>query len=256
MRLKGKYNPVTGKRDIPEPKEKGKRGRPIGFKPKKKEKTVNSKKMGRPKSPNTISREKAVFIVEPPKKGTVKRQSVNKDKSVKSGRPKKVYTPEEIAEREERQRQRLETTVVNRSKEFVQPWCETVLKFRNKVDSYFENGANTYTIKKGDEEITQKLYTWTGLAYYLGFSSRESLNKFGKRPEFKEIVEKAKLVVERGYEEKLHSTNPTGAIFALKNFGWVDTTKTDLSVTINPLEKLLKSAAKRQLPPNISMVDE
>lgn len=251
MRLKGKYNPVTGKREIKEPEPPKKRGRPPVEKPPK-------KKNGRPRTENYRNREKAVFVVQEPKKE--KKAKLGNETTPKEGahigRPKKVFTPEEIAAREARQKQRLETTVVNRSKEFVQPWCETVLKFRNKVDAYFETGANTYTIKKGEEEITQKLYTWTGLAYYLGFSSRESLNKFGKRPEFREIVEKAKLVVERGYEEKLHSTNPTGAIFALKNFGWIDTTKTDLNVTVNPLEKLLKSAAKRQLPPNITMVDE
>ena len=248
MNKKGKINPKTGMREIPEEKPKRPRGRP------------KSTEEGKGR------RAKHIFIVKeapkkekkakPPKEKKEPKVYAEGEERKKGGRPKKVYTPEELIEKEEREKRRLENTVANRSKEFVQPWCETVLKFRNKVDAYFDTGANSYTLKKGDEEVTQKLYTWTGLAYFLGFSSRESLNKFGKKPEFKEIVEKAKLVVERGYEEKLHSTNPTGAIFALKNFGWVDTTKTDLSVTINPLEKLLKSAAKRQLPPNITMVDE
>ena len=248
MNKKGKINPKTGMREIPEEKPKRPRGRP------------KSTEEGKGR------RAKHIFIVKeapkkekkakPPKEKKEPKVYAEGEERKKGGRPKKVYTPEELIEKDEREKRRLENTVANRSKEFVQPWCETVLKFRNKVDAYFDTGANTYTLKKGDEEVTQKLYTWTGLAYFLGFSSRESLNKFGKRPEFKEIVEKAKLVVERTYEEKLQSTNPTGAIFALKNFGWVDTTKTDLNVTINPLEKLLKSAAKRQLPPNITMVDE
>ena len=227
-------------------------------KPKKEKPPKEKKKMGRPKNPNTKSREKAVFIVEQkiikPKKEPKPKKVEGEEKQV--GRPKKVYTPEELAIREDRERRRLETTIKNRSTAFVQPWCDTALKFRRKVEEYFETGANSYTLKKGDEEVTQKIYTWTGLAYYLGFSSRDSLNTFGKKPEFKEIVEKAKLVVERGYEEKLHSTNPTGAIFALKNFGWVDTTKTDLSITVNPFEKLLKEAGKKQLPPNITMVED
>lgn len=266
MKLKGKYNPVTGKKDIPEPKEKKPRGRPVGYKPKKK-----PSKGGRPMGENYRSREKQVFIVEPIKKeeekieidknGVPKRVSMRRPDSIKHliGRPKKVLTPEEIAEREERQRQRLETTALNRVKEYAQPWHATPLKFRNKVDEYFDVGAHTYTIKKGDEEITQKLYTWTGLALYLGFSSRPSMVAFGKKNrEFKEILEKALLRVEMGYEEKLHSSNPTGAIFALKNsiYGWTDNTKPDVNVNVNVFEKLMKQASQRKLPENITMVED
>ena len=181
MNKKGKINPKTGMREIPEEKPKRPRGRP------------KSTEEGKGR------RAKHIFIVKeaPKKEKKVKPPKEKKEPKVyaegeerkKGGRPKKVYTPEELIEKDEREKRRLENTVANRSKEFVQPWCETVLKFRNKVDAYFDTGANTYTLKKGDEEVTQKLYTWTGLAYFLGFSSRESLNKFGKRPEFKEIVE-------------------------------------------------------------------
>ena len=255
MRFKGKYNPLTGKKDVPEPKEKKPRGRPVGYKPKPK--SDKPSKGGRPRGENYRPREKQVFVVEPIKKEPKK--AYPEGEKPKGGRPKKIRTPEEIAEIAEKDRLRKEKAVANRSMEYVQPWCQTALKFRNKVDEYFDVGAHTYTIKKGDEEITQKLYTWTGLALYLGFSSRPSMVAFGKKNrEFKEILEKALLRVEMGYEEKLHSSNPTGAIFALKNsiYGWTDNTKTDVNVNVNVFENLLKQAGKRQLPANITMIDD
>lgn len=62
--------------------------------------------------------------------------------------------------------------------------------------------------------------TLTGLIYALGLSSRQSLSHYEKREEFCDSVRRAKLRVEMAYEEKLHTRNPSGAIFALKNFGW------------------------------------
>jgi len=64
--------------------------------------------------------------------------------------------------------------------------------------------------------------TLTGLVLALGLSSRQSLNHYGDRQEFCASVKRSKLLVERAYEERLHGPNPTGAIFALKNFGWTD----------------------------------
>ena len=254
------YNPKTGRFETEEELLKRRYGKALIKKArKKKEPPKEKKKMGRPRLPNSKNREKAIFIVKETKevpKREYQQRFENNAMRGKKGRPKKELTEEELVAKEEKQKQRIENTIANRSKAFIQPWCGSALKFRNKVDEYFDVGANTYTLKKGDEEITQKIYTWTGLAFYLGFSSRSSLDVFGKKPEFKEIVEKAKLRVERGYEEKLHSTNPTGAIFALKNFGWIDTTKTDLSITVNPFEKLLKEAGKKQLPANITMVED
>jgi hypothetical protein len=69
----------------------------------------------------------------------------------------------------------------------------------------------------------------TGLILALGLSSRESLDEYGRRPEFSDSVRKAKLHVEMGYEKRLHGAIPTGAIFALKNFGWSD--RQDIELT-------------------------
>ncbi len=57
----------------------------------------------------------------------------------------------------------------------------------------------------------------------MGFSSRQSLiNYEGYSEEFFDAIKRAKLRVEVYCEERLVENNPSGAIFALKNFGWSD----------------------------------
>lgn len=61
----------------------------------------------------------------------------------------------------------------------------------------------------------------------LGFNSKQSFYEYGKKPEFIDSIKRARLCIEIAYERGLHSTTPTGAIFALKNMDWKD--KTELS---------------------------
>jgi len=69
--------------------------------------------------------------------------------------------------------------------------------------------------------------TITGLTRYLGFSHRSSLLDYQKKDEFSNIIKTAKLRVEESYERLLRERNPTGAIFALKQFGWNDKQEID-----------------------------
>lgn len=71
-------------------------------------------------------------------------------------------------------------------------------------------------------EAREEPVTLTGLILSLGLSSRESLDEYGRREEFSDSVKRAKMYVEWEYEKKMHSPACTGAIFALKNFGWKD----------------------------------
>jgi hypothetical protein len=81
-------------------------------------------------------------------------------------------------------------------------------EFEKAVDDYFN---------------TTDVPTWSGLALYLGFESRSSLQNYKERPEFLHTIKRALLRLEDLYEFRLNqSRNPTGAIFALKNFGWKD----------------------------------
>jgi hypothetical protein len=85
------------------------------------------------------------------------------------------------------------------------------------VDSY----AGTDTMQSGKTMLNPKP-TITGLALHLGFESRQSLYDYEKDGEFSYTIKSARLRIEAKYEEKLYDNACTGAIFALKNFGWKD----------------------------------
>ena len=95
------------------------------------------------------------------------------------------------------------------------PLKYTVEDVQNLIDDYFEDTPK-------DE------YTITGLA--LIFGSRQLLIDYESRPDYSAIIKNAKLRVENSYEKELRSKNPTGAIFALKNFGWSDKTETEHTI--------------------------
>lgn len=69
--------------------------------------------------------------------------------------------------------------------------------------------------------------TWTGMALALGFTSREAIDEYANYSGFSDSVKRAKLLVARAYENRLHGNSPTGAIFALKNMGWSDRQELD-----------------------------
>ena len=85
--------------------------------------------------------------------------------------------------------------------------------FDKAVDEYFSNNGCP---------------TWTGLALHLGFESRQSLQDYKEKPGFSYSIKKALLRIESTYEDRaIYSKQPTGAIFALKNFGWKDLSEID-----------------------------
>ena len=73
----------------------------------------------------------------------------------------------------------------------------------------------------------EKPVTISGLAYFLGFESRQSFYDYEKDSEFSYTIKRARLFIENEYEKLLQSGNVTGAIFALKNFGWTDKQELD-----------------------------
>jgi hypothetical protein len=64
--------------------------------------------------------------------------------------------------------------------------------------------------------------TVTGLCLFLGFESRQSFYDYESKEDFSYTIKRARLRIESWYEQNLLSKNSTGAIFALKNFGWSD----------------------------------
>lgn len=87
---------------------------------------------------------------------------------------------------------------------------------QKKVDEYFDWA----------KQENNGIKTITGLALFLGFESRQSIYDYEKDGTFSYIIKNARLRVEEGYEERLHTSTPTGAIFALKNMNWKDKVET------------------------------
>lgn len=111
-----------------------------------------------------------------------------------------------------------------------------------KIEEFFtyiqgESHIERRTVTKKDKE-TKEVYeeevdvtVWdrlpeqpniTNLALFLGFESRQSFYDYGSKPEFSYTIKRARFVIENHYENHLLSDTATGAIFALKNFGWID----------------------------------
>lgn len=89
------------------------------------------------------------------------------------------------------------------------PKYKTAKELQDKIDKYIKDPTVKHTI--------------SGLAYFLGFSSRQSFYDLEKLEEFSYTVKRARLFLESHYEELLAEKSYGGAIFALKNFGWEDT---------------------------------
>lgn len=85
-------------------------------------------------------------------------------------------------------------------------------EMQDKIDEYIR-----------ECESGKRVRTWTGLVFHLGFSARDAMDEYAARDErYSDTVKAARLLVEMGYEERLHVKDCIGAIFALKNMGWTD----------------------------------
>lgn len=111
------------------------------------------------------------------------------------------------------------------------PKYENANDLQAAIDDYFNNGVDKRQVVIGKGEnakvVELPIPTISGLAYYLGFESRQSFYDYEKRDGFSYTVKKARLFIEREYEMQLSAGNTVGAIFALKNMGWMDQQKID-----------------------------
>lgn len=102
----------------------------------------------------------------------------------------------------------------------------TPQSMQDKVDEYF-NFLEVYN----EGKRKKKPPTMTGLARYLGFTSRSQFVNYKneENPLFEDIVAQARMRIEEFYEEELITTkgNASGLIFALKNNAkWEEVNKT------------------------------
>ena len=112
------------------------------------------------------------------------------------------------------------------------PFYGTPQKVQAMIEEYIKNCPDTRTMffKLKDEVIEREMPcpTITGLVLYLGFSDRHSFYDYEKKPKFTHTIKKGRVFIENIYEQLLQMGNPSGAIFALKNFGWTD--KSDIEM--------------------------
>ena len=90
--------------------------------------------------------------------------------------------------------------------------------------------------------------TWTGLALFMGFAARACIDEYANYEGFSYSVKRAKTFVEWHYEMRLCGDKPTGAIFALKNFGWQDKSEVTQELTVHDgatLAEKLTNGSKR-----------
>ncbi len=126
------------------------------------------------------------------------------------------------------------------------PFYDNVEDLSKSIEDYFESIAAKWVdmpvddndsedeeedekkpSKPGKYLIPSRPATITGLAYHLGFTSRQALINYEEKPEFVDTIKRAKLRIEMAYEESIHGKNAAGPIFALKNFGWTDRQEVD-----------------------------
>jgi DNA-binding XRE family transcriptional regulator len=97
------------------------------------------------------------------------------------------------------------------------PKFESVESLQKQIDAYF-----------ADCVAKDEPYTITGLALALD-TTRQTLINYEEKDEYLDTIKKAKTMVEQYAEKRLFTGTPTGAIFALKNFGWKDKQETELT---------------------------
>lgn len=97
-------------------------------------------------------------------------------------------------------------------------------ELQSAIDEYFETNPDKPTV--------------TGLAYFLGFESRQSLYDYKSKEDTSYTIKKAVLKIESKHEERLYENGATGSIFWLKNRDWKDKTETDLNVNELPTLKV------------------
>ena len=111
---------------------------------------------------------------------------------------------------------------------------DTPEQMQVKIDEYFDTCRPTQLLDDkgkpiydltGNPILEQNPPTVTGLALFLGFCDRQSLNDYAAKDEaFSFTIKKAKSRIESGAEKDLfRKAKPTGAIFWLKCMGkWKD----------------------------------
>ena len=100
---------------------------------------------------------------------------------------------------------------------------------QDKITEYFKNPPRKRKLFSNGLIVGEiPVVTISGLVLYLGFCDRAAFYDYEAKPEFCHTIKRARTFIEQDYEECLRQGSCTGAIFALKNFGWTDRQEIDL----------------------------
>jgi len=116
------------------------------------------------------------------------------------------------------------------------------------------NKSQTSKTKQNPNSHQSAPATVAGLAFYLGFNSRQDFEDYQLNGKFGSQLERAILLIEATYEKKLHYQSPTGAIFALKSMGWNETNSSKAEE--ESVNKILKVEIIQSGPPLASSENE
>ena len=108
------------------------------------------------------------------------------------------------------------------------PLYETAEDLQKAINDYFNTSCDKKTLyTKEGIPYEVEAPTISGLCYFLGYASRQSFYDLEKHERYSYTIKKARLFIEKIYEQELRFGNTTGAIFALKNMGWMDKSAID-----------------------------
>jgi len=105
----------------------------------------------------------------------------------------------------------------------LEPTALTAVELAKQIETYFitaEEDQNPAKKISKESKHESAPITLSGLAYFLGFESRDAFADYEQNGKFPGLLKRARLYIEAAYERKLHQQSPTGAVFALKNMGW------------------------------------
>lgn len=105
------------------------------------------------------------------------------------------------------------------------PKYKTPAELQDKINDYFLHGVKQREVVTRDGVSSIPVPTITGLVLHCGFCDRASFYDYEKKAKFSHTIKMARTFIENNYEELLQATGGSGAIFALKNFGWTDQQK-------------------------------
>lgn len=118
------------------------------------------------------------------------------------------------------------------------PIYDSVEVLTSRIDEYF-----TGCLAESGTEWAERP-TVTGLALFLGFESRKTLNDYAKKDGFSYPVRRALMVIEQEYEKMLPTAKGSGVIFALKNMGWEDKSTVEKNVSLKSKPDWLTATAR------------